>query len=195
MRRPALAPSLRIDPGNGAVVWSKRIGEPIRSAPTAAGGKIYFVSADNILYALNDQDGQQLWTSRGLPQAATLLSNVSPAVSGGVVVAPFPSGDVAAFESGSGKATWRESLGALERDLGCRRSRRSGAAGDRSRGGVRGQPRRQDDRRVGVVRRAVMDAKYRQHADAVDRGRHRLCRRSRTASSLRWPGPTARCDG
>ncbi|MBC8021080.1 MAG: PQQ-binding-like beta-propeller repeat protein [Methyloceanibacter sp.] len=99
-----------IDPGNGAVVWSKRIGEPIRSAPTAAGGKIYFVSAGNILYALNDQDGQQLWTSRGLPQAATLLSNVSPAVSGGLVVAPFPSGDVAAFESGSGKATWRESL-------------------------------------------------------------------------------------
>ena len=99
-----------IDPGNGAVVWSKRIGEPIRSAPTAAGGKIYFVSAGNILYALNDQDGQQLWTSRGLPQAATLLSNVSPAVSGGVVVAPFPSGDVAAFESGSGKATWRDSL-------------------------------------------------------------------------------------
>ena len=99
-----------IDPGNGAVVWSKRIGEPIRSAPTAAGGKIYFVSAGNILYALNDQDGQQQWTSRGLPQAATLLSNVSPAVSGGLVVAPFPSGDVAAFESGSGKATWRESL-------------------------------------------------------------------------------------
>ena len=99
-----------IDPGNGAVVWSKRIGEPIRSAPTAAGGKIYFVSAGNILYALNDQDGQQQWTSRGLPQAATLLSNVSPAVSGGLVVAPFPSGDVAAFESGSGKATWRDSL-------------------------------------------------------------------------------------
>ena len=99
-----------IDPGNGAVVWSKRIGEPIRSAPTAAGGKIYFVSAGNILYALNAQDGQQQWTSRGLPQAATLLSNVSPAVSGGLVVAPFPSGDVAAFESGSGKATWRESL-------------------------------------------------------------------------------------
>jgi outer membrane protein assembly factor BamB len=99
-----------IDTGNGAVAWSKRVGEPIRSAPTAAGGKIYFVSAGNILYALNADDGEQLWTSRGLPQSATLLSNVSPAVSGGVVVAPFPAGDVAAFEVGSGKATWRDSL-------------------------------------------------------------------------------------
>jgi outer membrane protein assembly factor BamB len=99
-----------LDPGNGAVVWTKRIGEPVRSAPTAAGGKIFFVSASNILYALNAGDGQQLWTSRGLPATATILSSVSPAVSGGLVVAPFPAGDVAAFEAASGKATWRDSL-------------------------------------------------------------------------------------
>jgi outer membrane protein assembly factor BamB len=99
-----------IDPGSGAVQWSQRIGEPIRSAPTAAGGKIYFVSAGNMLYALNGGDGKQLWTSRGLPQAATLLSSVSPAVNGNVVVAPFPAGDLAAFEADSGKATWHESL-------------------------------------------------------------------------------------
>jgi outer membrane protein assembly factor BamB len=99
-----------LDAGNGAVLWNKRIGEPIRSAPTAAGGKIYFVSAGNVLYALNDSDGEQLWTARGLPQAATLLSNVSPAVSGSTIVAPFPAGDIVAFEVGSGKEAWRDSL-------------------------------------------------------------------------------------
>jgi outer membrane protein assembly factor BamB len=99
-----------IDPGNGAIVWTKRVGKPIRSSPTAAGGKIYFVSADNILYALSNDDGQQLWTSRGLPQPATLLSNVSPAVSGSIVIAPFPAGDVAAFDASSGKAAWNDSL-------------------------------------------------------------------------------------
>jgi outer membrane protein assembly factor BamB len=99
-----------IDPGNGAIVWTKRVGKPIRSSPTAAGGKIYFVSTDNVLYALSEADGEQLWTARGLPQAATLLSNVSPAVSGNIVVAPFPAGDVAAYEVGSGKAAWSDSL-------------------------------------------------------------------------------------
>ncbi|MEX1060406.1 MAG: PQQ-binding-like beta-propeller repeat protein, partial [Methyloceanibacter sp.] len=99
-----------IDPGSGAILWTKRVGKPIRSSPTAAGGKIYFVSADNILYALSDDDGQQLWTSRGLPQPATLLSNVSPAVSGNIVIAPFPAGDVAAFDVGSGKVAWTDSL-------------------------------------------------------------------------------------
>ena len=99
-----------IDPGSGAILWTKRVGKPIRSSPTAAGGKIYFVSADNVLYALSDNDGQQLWTARGLPQSATLLSNVSPAVSGNIVIAPFPAGDVAAFDAGSGKPAWSDSL-------------------------------------------------------------------------------------
>jgi outer membrane protein assembly factor BamB len=99
-----------IDAGNGAILWSKRIGEPIRSAPTAAGGKIFFVTAGNDLYALSAADGEQLWTARGLPQAATLLSNVSPAVSGNIVVATFPAGDVGAFDIASGKGTWQESL-------------------------------------------------------------------------------------
>jgi outer membrane protein assembly factor BamB len=99
-----------LDPGNGAVVWTKRVGKPVRSSPTASGGKIYFVSTDNNIYALSADDGQQLWTARGLPQPASLLSNVSPAVSGSVVIAPFPAGDVVAFDVGSGKSAWMDSL-------------------------------------------------------------------------------------
>ncbi len=99
-----------LDTSNGAIVWTTKIGKPIRSSPTVAGGKIFFVSTDNVLHALSESDGQQLWTARGLPQPATLLSNVSPAVSGSVVVAPFPAGDVVAYEVGSGKAAWQDSL-------------------------------------------------------------------------------------
>jgi outer membrane protein assembly factor BamB len=99
-----------IDPGNGAIAWTKRVGKPVRSSPTASGGKVYFVSTDNVLHAVSGADGQELWTARGLPQPATLLSNVSPAVSAGVVVAPFPAGDVAAYSTSSGQAAWSESL-------------------------------------------------------------------------------------
>jgi outer membrane protein assembly factor BamB len=99
-----------LDPNNGAIAWTKRVGEPIRSSPTASGGKIFFVSTENVLHALSGGDGEELWTARGLPQTATLLSNVSPAVSSGIVIAPFPAGDVAAYEAGSGKTAWNESL-------------------------------------------------------------------------------------
>jgi outer membrane protein assembly factor BamB len=98
------------DAGTGSVQWTKAVGEPIRNSPTVSGGKIYFVSADNTLHALNAANGEQLWKARGLPQTATLLSNASPAVASGIVVAPFPAGDVVAFQTGSGKTKWRDSL-------------------------------------------------------------------------------------
>ncbi len=99
-----------LNPDNGAVLWSKKMGDPIRSSPTAAGGKIFFVSTDNLLHVLSSTDGKELWTARGLPEPATLLSNASPAVGRGVVVAPFPAGDVAAYQIGDGKQAWSQSL-------------------------------------------------------------------------------------
>ncbi len=99
-----------LDAGSGTVQWTKAMGEPVRNSPTASGGKVYFVASDNTLYALNGSNGEELWRARGLPQAATLLSNASPAVASGVVVAPFPAGDIAAFQSGTGNAAWKDSL-------------------------------------------------------------------------------------
>jgi outer membrane protein assembly factor BamB len=99
-----------LNPDNGEVVWNKKIGDPIRNSPTAAGGKVYFVATDNQLHCLNGADGAELWTARGLPQPAALLSNASPAVGQGVVVAPFPAGDVAAYQIGSGQQAWTQSL-------------------------------------------------------------------------------------
>jgi outer membrane protein assembly factor BamB len=99
-----------IDAANGSILWTVNLGKPVRSSPTAAGGKIYFVSEDNIFHALDEGDGHELWTARGLPQSASILSNVSPAVSGSIVIAPFPAGDVVAYDAGSGKAAWSDSL-------------------------------------------------------------------------------------
>lgn len=99
-----------INPNDGAVLWTQSVGEPIRSSPTASGGKVYFVSADSVLHCLDGADGQELWTARGVPEPATLLSNVSPAIGQGRVVAVFPAGDVIAYGVGDGEASWRDSL-------------------------------------------------------------------------------------
>jgi outer membrane protein assembly factor BamB len=99
-----------LNPGSGAAIWTKRIGDPIRSSPTAAGGRVYFVSTDNVMHCLNGTTGDEVWTARGLPQAATLLSNVSPAVGKTIVIAPYPAGDIAAYQIGSGQAAWNDSL-------------------------------------------------------------------------------------
>jgi outer membrane protein assembly factor BamB len=99
-----------IDAANGTVTWTQKVGEPVRSSPTAAAGKVYFVSADSMLHCLDGSQGQELWTARGLPETATLLSNVSPAIGQGIVIAVFPAGDISAFQIASGTPSWKESL-------------------------------------------------------------------------------------
>jgi outer membrane protein assembly factor BamB len=99
-----------LNPNSGEIIWTKRTGEPIRSSPTAAGGKIYFVSTDSVLHSLSATDGAELWTARGLPLPATLLSNVSPAVGKGFVVAPFAAGDIVAYQVSDGQRAWNDSL-------------------------------------------------------------------------------------
>lgn len=99
-----------LNPANGQVIWTRKIGVPVRSSPTAAAGKVFLVTTESRVHSLSGADGNDLWTHRGIPETATLLSNVSPAVTGDRVVVPFPSGDVIAFDIASGKPTWVESL-------------------------------------------------------------------------------------
>ena len=95
---------------NGEVVWKKTVGAPIRTSPTAAKGKLFFVTTDSRLYCLSVADGEEIWTYRGLPGNTSLISNVSPAVSGDTVVVPFTSGDVIAYRISEGKPAWVDSL-------------------------------------------------------------------------------------
>jgi len=68
------------------------------------------VNAESHLFCLSAEDGRELWNARGLPEAAAVLSNASPAVSGGTVVVPYPSGEMLAFDVSNGQPKWAESL-------------------------------------------------------------------------------------
>ncbi len=96
--------------GGGNVVWTKSLGVPIRSSPTAANGKVFIVNTESELFALSAADGQEVWRGRGLPEGAATLSNVSPAVSGNTLVVSYPSGEVVAFDAGNGQPRWSDSV-------------------------------------------------------------------------------------
>lgn len=99
-----------VNPANGQVAWTRRIGVPVRSSPTVSDGKMYFISTESRLYCLSTADGNKHWTVRGLPETASLLGNASPAVAGANVVVPYPSGEVVAYKTGDGKPAWVDSL-------------------------------------------------------------------------------------
>ena len=99
-----------MDPQSGKKLWEKNLAVPIRAAPTAAGDRVYVITADGRFFCLSGADGAELWSVRGLPQQASLVMNVSAAVDGDIVVVPYPSGDLVALKTADGTAAWSESL-------------------------------------------------------------------------------------
>ena len=99
-----------MDPQTGKKIWEKMLGAPVRASPTAAGDRVFVVTLDGRFYCLAGADGGELWSVRGLPQQASLLTNASPAVEGEIVVVPYPSGELVALKVADGAAVWSESL-------------------------------------------------------------------------------------
>ncbi len=60
---------------DGAEKWRFYTDGPVRLAPAAYGGRLYFTSDDGYLYCLQAQSGELLWTFRGGPSDHRLLGN------------------------------------------------------------------------------------------------------------------------
>ncbi len=99
-----------LDAANGEPVWQKAVGVPIRTAPTFDSGRVFVVATDNQLHAYDGESGRSLWDHRAMSETAGILSAVSPAIAGDVVVAPFTSGELIAVRVQNGREIWTDSL-------------------------------------------------------------------------------------
>lgn len=106
-----VADLLALDPAKGTVKWRKNLGTPARSAPTVVDGRIFLIAANSKLYAFASADGKELWSYQATPTAATILGSPAPAVSQGVVIGGFGSGEVAALRAETGSLIWSDGLG------------------------------------------------------------------------------------
>lgn len=95
---------------DGKEIWRRRIGTPIRGAPTAIGGRIFVITYDNQLHALSSADGSTLWNHSGIPEDAGLIGAPSAAVDGGLVVVPYSSGELFALRLENGRVVWGDQL-------------------------------------------------------------------------------------
>ncbi|MEL7048640.1 MAG: PQQ-binding-like beta-propeller repeat protein, partial [Pseudomonadota bacterium] len=99
-----------LDPATGKQLWERSLGTPVRAAPTAVGDRVFVVTTEGRFFCLSGVDGAELWAVRGIPQQASRVINVSPAVDGNLVVVPYPSGDLMALNVADGAPAWTESL-------------------------------------------------------------------------------------
>ena len=100
-----------LDAAKGTVRWRKSLDTPARSSPTVAEGRLFVTMIDDRLLALSADDGTTLWTHRGLGGGTAMLGQPAPAYSGGLVVAGFGSGEIAAMRADTGNAVWSDGLG------------------------------------------------------------------------------------
>lgn len=101
---------IAIDGKSGKQVWRRKVSGPIRTAPTVRGGRVFVTTIDNMLHVLSAHDGVTLWNNSGSREDTILLGSASPAVSEGVVVVPYTSGEIVALKVENGRQLWSVSL-------------------------------------------------------------------------------------
>lgn len=104
-----------LDAKTGALVWREKVSGPMRSAPTATGGRVYVITIDNQLSVLDATNGRKQWGHSAISESAGLLGGSSVAVSGSTVIVPYSSGELFAMRAENGRVVWSDNLTAVRR--------------------------------------------------------------------------------
>lgn len=102
--------ALSLEAETGKILWRKNIGVPARSGPTLANDRMHFTTLDDQLLALSLPTGERVWGYTAASTNTTVLTDAAPAVSDGLVVAGFGSGDLVAVRADSGVLAWSDTL-------------------------------------------------------------------------------------
>ncbi len=106
---------IALDQDSGEERWRTNMPGPMRSAPTVSAGRVFVITIDNQVHALDAASGASLWTHSGITETASLLGAASPAVTGDVLVVPFSSGELVALRVENGRVVWGDNLSNIRR--------------------------------------------------------------------------------
>lgn len=106
---------LALDAKTGAILWRISTLSPVRASPTYADGRLYVLTISNMLSVLEGESGKQLWEHAGITEFAGLLGTATPAVSKGVVIVTYSSGEIYALKADNGYQLWTETLSSTRR--------------------------------------------------------------------------------
>lgn len=106
---------LALDAKTGQILWRIPTQSPVRAAPTFSDGRLYVLTISNQLQVLDASTGKCLWDHAGITEFAGLLGTACPAVSKGVVVVTYSSGEIYALKAENGHQLWTETLSTTRR--------------------------------------------------------------------------------
>jgi outer membrane protein assembly factor BamB len=108
---------IALEAESGKEVWRQTLTAPLRAGPTIGGGRVFAVTVDNQIHALDAATGRKQWAHSGIAETAGIYGGASPALEGNIVIAAFSSGEIFALRTDNGRVLWSDSLaGALRAD-------------------------------------------------------------------------------
>ena len=99
---------IAINSDSGEIIWEKSLPFPILSAPLIYRGLIYFISADNRLFAVDFENGNTLWSFQTTVEAKKSIYTASPVAFENIIIAPFSNGELIAFRYDDGLPLWSD---------------------------------------------------------------------------------------
>lgn len=99
-----------LDAKSGKILWRRKFNAPFRAAPTVRNKRIFAVTINNQLFAIDSSSGETKWSHRGVEEATMFLGSASPAVDTGIVVATYSSGEIVALKVENGRELWTDTI-------------------------------------------------------------------------------------
>jgi outer membrane protein assembly factor BamB len=96
----------------GAVRWQVALHEELTTTPTLAEGRLFVMSSEESVTAVDAATGKSLWKyHRDRPAGFTIRGNARPAAAHGLLFAGFADGMVAALRAADGVPRWTRNVG------------------------------------------------------------------------------------
>jgi len=99
-----------LDAQSGQENWRYSGEVPFRGAPTVSADRVFAVTHDNQMIALNPNTGELIWEQVGIAENAGMLGAASPAYDGATLVTALSSGELIAMRGTNGRILWQDAL-------------------------------------------------------------------------------------
>ena len=96
---------------SGDLIWTQEFEAPASFPPAVSDGLVFLVTLDNQAWAVDTGSGRLRWNWQSTEATASTATGGTPAVSGDLVILPYPSGEVQAANHKSGEIVWAVTVG------------------------------------------------------------------------------------
>ena len=101
---------------DGTEIWRQnKILAPIESPPTVSYGKVFAMTIEGRLYALDAKTGKRAWVHQGLAEEASLMRATNVAVRNGMLAATYSNGELIILRPETGLQLWASDITAMRK--------------------------------------------------------------------------------